>query len=178
MNTPPADVEPAPPRITLIAAMSRNRVIGRDNALPWRCSADLRRFKRLTTGAAIVMGRRTWDSIGRPLPQRLNIVLTRDPALHLEGAESVGDLEAAFATAREAGYAQIFVIGGEQIYRLAMPHAHAIELTLVDIDIENGDAFFPEIPADQYELTHREAHPADEKNPQPYAFLTYQRRST
>lgn len=158
--------------------MSRDRVIGRDNTLPWRCSADLRRFKRLTSGSAIVMGRRTWESIGRPLPDRLNIVLSRDAELSLEGAHVVRDLDAAVHLAAEKGYEQVYVIGGEQIYRLALPHADAIELTLIDTTVPDGDAFFPEIPQDQYELAQREDYPADgEKNPQPYSFLSYRRRS-
>lgn len=170
-----ADPHQTPP-LTLVAAMSRNRVIGRDNQLPWRCPADLRRFKQLTTGGAIIMGRKTWDSIGRPLPNRLNIVLSRDTGLEIEGASVVSDLDAAVALAKEHGCERIAIIGGEQIYRLAIDRADAIELTVIETDIPAGDAHFPRIPEDRYTLAHREDHPADANNPHPYAFLTYHRR--
>jgi len=162
--------------LSLIVAAAENGVIGRDNGLPWRLSADLRRFKKLTMGHPIVMGRKTYESIGRPLPGRTNIVITRNPE-YVWACEppqhTVGSLEAALALVDPSD--ECFVIGGAQIYALALPSADRLHLTRVHAEIE-GDTRFPEITAATWTLTDSEAHPADEKNEYPYSFQTYARR--
>lgn len=160
------------PRLTLIAAVARNRVIGRDNKLPWHLPEDLAHFKALTTGQAVVMGRKTWESLPpkfRPLPQRVNIVVTRDPAFRAEGAETANSLSAAVAA---AGDKRVLVIGGAEIYAQALPLADCLELTEVDLDCE-GDAFFPEFDCDAWTETARERHQS--ATGLDYAFVTYQR---
>jgi dihydrofolate reductase len=157
-------------RIVIIAALSQNRVIGRDNDLPWRISADLQRFKALTLGHCIVMGRRTWDSIGRPLPKRRSIVITRDAEFAAPGATVVHSLDQAIAAAGEDD--DIFVIGGAQIYALALPRATHLELTHVDAEI-TGDTFFPELDWSEWRQTASEASPADADLP--YRFVSYER---
>lgn len=128
------------PRVTIIVAMAKNRVIGKDNKLPWHISEDLKRFKALTMGHPIIMGRKTFDSIGRPLPGRRNIVISRNPALKLPGAEVANSLEDALA--RCTTEAEVFVIGGQQIYAQALKQADRIEMTEVECEVE-GDAHFP-----------------------------------
>src|SRR5690606_41415058 len=146
----------APPRIALIVAMSRNRVIGRDNAIPWHIPAELRRFKALTMGHHIVMGRRTWDSIGRLLPGRTTVIVTRNPDLRVEGALMASSLPHALALAAHDD--EVFVIGGEEIFRLALPLASRIYLTTVDIEVE-GDTFMPELEPGQWRRVACESHP-------------------
>lgn len=135
-----------PARLSLIAAVARNGVIGADGTLPWRIPADLRRFRALTMGKPVVMGRKTYASIGRTLPGRANIVLTRDPAFRADGVETAPDLDAALALAErraaDSGAVEIFVIGGAQIYAAAMARADRLYLTEVDAQIA-GDAHFP-----------------------------------
>ena len=131
------------PRISLIAALSENRVIGKAGSLPWHLPGDFRRFKERTLGHVIIMGRKTHESIGRPLPGRTNIVVTRDPARQIPGCIVVADLEEALAKARESEREEIFIIGGGQIYAEALAMADRLYLTLVHA-IMDGDAFFPE----------------------------------
>lgn len=144
--------------VTIVVAWARRRVIGRDNALPWRLPEDLRHFKATTTGHAIVMGRRTFDSIGRALPGRRTIVVTRDPRWHADGCERVGSVAEAIALARTPGdpsiaVDEVFVVGGEQIYREALPIADRIVLTEIGLDVD-GDAFFPALdPGDWVEAS-------------------------
>jgi dihydrofolate reductase len=137
---------PSEVAIALIAAAARNGVIGIDNRLPWRLPEDLRCFKRLTMGKPVVMGRKTWESLGRPLPGRVNIVVSRNPNVRAVGAEVFSDLEAALrraqALAADTGVPEVMVIGGETIYRQALPLAQRIYLTEVDLSPE-GDAWFP-----------------------------------
>jgi dihydrofolate reductase len=166
--------------ITVIVAMSRNRVIGRRGALPWRLPADLARFKQRTLGHAVIMGRRTWDTLnGRPLSQRTNIVLTRDPRLRLpEGVRAAASLEQALELARRShpGSDEIFVAGGAEIYRAALPIAQRIDMTWIDVEISDGDAFFPPFEQDaSWRLTQEAAHPADERHAWPFHFRTYER---
>ena len=125
------------PEIVLIAAVARNGTIGRDNELPWRLKADLQHFRALTLGHPILMGRKTWESLGRPLPGRRNLVVSRDPGFRAEGAECFADPAAAIAAAGEAP--TLFVIGGAQLYAQLLPHADRLELTEVHADID-GDA--------------------------------------
>jgi dihydrofolate reductase len=160
-------------RLSLIVAMSENRIIGRGGQLPWRLQADLRRFKQLTMGHHIAMGRKTWESIGRPLPGRTSVVISRDPAYRADGALVVADLEQALTAAK--GNHELFVIGGGEIYRQALASADRVYLTLVHARIA-GDTEFPEISSDQWRLVEQSGqHPADPKNEYPYSFLIYDR---
>ncbi len=137
----------------LIAAVARNGTIGRDNALPWRLPEDLRRFKALTMGHAMIMGRRTWESLGRPLPGRRHLVVTRDRGYRAEGIQVVHSLPEAMAAAGEDAY----VIGGANLYAQALPLVDRLELTEIDADVP-GDAFFPAFDRDAWRETAREAH--------------------
>jgi dihydrofolate reductase len=151
--------------------MTADRVIGRDNALPWRLPADLRRFKRLTLGHHLLVGRKTWESIGRPLPGRTMVVITRRRDYRAEGATIVHSLDQALAIAREAGDDEAFVAGGEQIYREAVGTADRIYLTLVHATVE-GDAFFPDCDRSAWVEVEREEREADERNPHAVSFIT------
>lgn len=161
------------PRLELVAALARNRVIGRGNALPWHLPEDLKFFKRLTLGQPVLMGRRTWDSIGRPLPGRQNLVLTRERGFAASGASVVHSLEEARAAA--GAVAALRVIGGAELYRLCLPRASVMYLTLVDAVVE-GDVYFPEWSPGDWAEVSRAAHPADERHAYPYAFVTLERR--
>ena len=160
-------------KITLVAALSRNGVIGRDGALPWHLPDDLQRFKSLTMGHPILMGRRTFDSIGRALPGRRNLVLTHRPADLPDGVEAVDSLEAAISAC--AGESELCVIGGAGLFRLAMPLATRLELTLVHAVVE-GDVLFPDYDARLWREIARSEHPADERHRWPMCFLTLERR--
>ena len=131
------------PAISMIVARSRNHVIGRDNQMPWKISADLQFFKRVTMGHPVIMGRKTWESIGRPLPGRRNIVVSRNPDLQLTGAEVAGSLDEALNRLNEAS--RVFVIGGEQLFKQAFDKADRLYITEIDIDVNDGDTFF-EVP--------------------------------
>jgi dihydrofolate reductase len=160
----------------ILVAVSENDVIGRRNQLPWRLPADLKRFKALTMGHPILMGRKTYESIGKALPGRANIVLSRSPGFAAADCSVVSTLDAA---RREAGGdAGLMVIGGAQIYRECIPLVSKIHLTLVHVRIEDGDAFFDAWRGAEWLETHREAHPADEKNSSAYTFLTLERSAT
>lgn len=159
-------------QIVLVAARARNGVIGRDNGLPWRLKADLAHFKRVTMGHPIVMGRKTWESLGRPLPGRRNMVVTRNPAYVAEGAEVFTTPQAALAaTDADAAY----VIGGAELYRQLLTSADRLVLTEVDADVE-GDAHFPDFDPALFVEVSREAHLADNDNEHDYAFVEYRRR--
>ena len=131
------------PAISMIVARSRNHVIGRNNQMPWKISADLQFFKKVTMGFPVIMGRKTWESIGRPLPGRRNIVVSRNANLQLTGAEVVNSLDAAITTLNE--FPRVFVIGGEQLFTQAFPKVDRLYITEIDIDVEGGDTFF-EVP--------------------------------
>jgi dihydrofolate reductase len=163
-------------RIALVAALARNRVIGRRNELPWRLPEDLRRFKTLTLGHPVVMGRKTHESIlgalGRPLPGRLNIVVTRSTDYAAPGCIVATSLEAALAAAPPAE--EIFVIGGAEIYRAALATADRLHLTEIDADYD-GDAWFPKLPPDRWREVSRESRPHGAEFPHDYAFVVYER---
>ncbi len=165
------------PRLCLIAALAENRVIGRDNQLPWHLPADLRHFKALTLGKPIIMGRKTWDSLGRPLPGRLNLVVSRQADLQLEGAEVFASLEQAIARASQWATAQgvdeLMLIGGAQLYELGLAMAERLYLTRVALSPQ-GDAWFPELPEQDWRLLERQAQVAGEQSPA-YCFETWQR---
>ena len=153
--------------------MARNRVIGKDGDLPWRLPEDLKRFRSLTMGHPIVMGRKTYDSIGRPLPGRRNIVISRQQDLVIDGVETVSSLSAALEMT--AGADKVFVIGGQQIYQSALPLADRIELTLIDKDFE-GNVLFPPIEPAQWRETGQ--RPGEDPNKEfDYRFLTLERAS-
>ncbi|MGD8851695.1 MAG: type 3 dihydrofolate reductase [Gammaproteobacteria bacterium] len=159
-------------RIALVAAMAENRVIGRDNRVPWRLSADLRHFKSLTMGKPVIMGRNTWESIGKPLPGRSNIVVTRNRDYRAQGARVVHSIEQALAAA--AGCEEAMIIGGAELYRQTLERADRLYLTLVEATLE-GDTLFPEIEPDEWRELEREHHRADEKNECDYSFVTLER---
>ena len=146
---------------SLIVARARNGAIGRNNAMPWHLPADLAHFKRTTTGHPIIMGRKTFESIGKPLPGRRNIVVSRNPQWRAEGCDVFQSLAAALASTAPA--AQVFIIGGASLYREALDFADRLYLTEVDASPE-GDTFFPALPSGQWQEQLREHHPADEKN--------------
>ena len=156
--------------LAIIAAVARNGVIGAHNTLPWRLPADLARFRMLTTGHAIVMGRKTWQSLGRPLPARQNIVVTRDPGFAAPGATVAGSLSQALALAHLPR--PHFCIGGAQLYAQALPHADLLHLTEIDRDFD-GDTSFPPWDRSAFRLATREEHVSDEGLA--YAFVTYAR---
>lgn len=159
-------------RMSLIVAMAANRVIGRDNRLPWHLPADLKHFRRLTLGKPVLMGRRTWESIGRPLPERTNIVITRDADYSAPGCVVVHSLEAAL---RAAGHhPEVMVIGGAELYRQALPQAGRIYLTEVHGNFE-GDTFFPGLQAGAWREVERTDFEPDEKNSHAYSFVTLER---
>lgn len=160
--------------LAIIAAVAANAVIGAGNRLPWRLPADLKRFRALTTGHAVVMGRKTWDSIGRPLPDRQNIVVTRNKAFRASGAEVASTLVDALALVRLP--APAFCIGGGELYREALPRAGVIYLTEVGRDFD-GDATFPEFDRGEWREVEREAHAGPADDGLPYAFVTYRRIS-
>ena len=162
------------PSLTLIAALARNRVMGRDNRLPWRLPADLRFFKRITQGKPLLMGRRTWESIGRPLPGRRMIVLSRDPAYHAPGCAMARSLEDALAQAGAA--AELMVIGGAALYQQTLPLVERLYLTRIDADVA-GDVQFPEWDEQDWRLDWEETHPADADHAWPYRFQRWERAS-
>jgi dihydrofolate reductase len=164
----------AEPTIALVAAHDRHLAIGRDGQLPWHLPDDLKRFKSLTLGKPVLMGRKTAQSLGRALPGRRNIVLTRSGAVPFAGMDAVATPQEAIALA--AGE-PLMVIGGGEIYSLMLPMATEMHLTLVDIEVDDADAFFPRIAAADWEIISREAHAADARHAQAFEFLDYRRRS-
>lgn len=163
-------LNPQSPRISIIVAYAANRVIGKDGNLPWHLSEDLKRFRQTTMGHHIVMGRKTWESIGRLLPGRKHIIITRKPGYAVAGAKVVASVEAAITAARDDS--EIFVIGGGEIYALALPIADRILATEVDGKIE-GDTYFPELAKGAWRETAREpCH--DEESGFGYSFVVYE----
>jgi dihydrofolate reductase len=160
------------PEIVLIAAVARNGVIGRNNALPWRLKSDLAHFKALTLGHPVLMGRKTWESLGRRLPGRRNLVVTRDPTYPAEGAEVFANPEAAL---KAVAGGRMFVIGGAELYRRLITQADRLLITEVWADIE-GDAHFPPIDPMMFSEERREAHTADDDNEHDFDFVEYRRR--
>jgi len=166
----------ARPAISFVVARADNGVIGRDNALPWHLPADLRHFKRLTVGKPVVMGRRTFESIGKPLPGRHNIVLTRDPAWRADGVTVVTNLAEAIAAAGldpRTRAEEVMIIGGAAVYADALPVATRIHLTEIHAAPE-GDTLLPAFDPSRWRETAREDHPADEGRPA-YSFVTLER---
>jgi len=163
-----------PSRISIIAALARNRAIGLNNAMPWRLPEDLKRFRRLTMGHAVIMGRKTFESIGSPLTGRNNIVITRSREWSRTGCLAVDSLEAALAAVGSPGDA--FVIGGAQIYALALPRAQRLYMTEIGRDFA-GDAFFPDYDRSQWRETARAQHASEGPEGFEYAFVDYEREA-
>ncbi|HAR67803.1 MAG TPA: dihydrofolate reductase [Lentisphaeria bacterium] len=155
----------------IIAAIARNGIIGRDNTLPWRLPSDLKRFRKLTTGQAIVMGRKTWESLPFALPKRLNLVMTRNPTYEADGATCVTTLA---ESAKLAAAQDLYVIGGRAIYAAALPLATRLELTWVDADVA-GDVAFPDLDLAAWECVSESARQED--GDYPYRFATYERKT-
>jgi len=160
--------------VTLIVAASDNGVIGRANSLPWHLPEDLKRFKRLTMGKPMIMGRKTFESIGKPLPGRLNIVVTRDTNYHREGVEVVHGTAQALEAAAEAP--EVMVIGGAELFRLFLPHAGRVHLTRVHGNID-GDVMWPALDIRQWEVIEREQHEADERHAHAMTFEVWEKRT-
>jgi dihydrofolate reductase len=159
--------------VSIIVAAAENNVIGGNNQLLWRLPNDLKRFKSITTGHTVIMGRKTYDSMGRALPDRRNIIISREAGLNIEGCETVNSLEGALQLA--AGEKEVFVIGGGQVYKQAWDKADKLYLTRVHTKRE-GDTFIPEIRADQWAEESRESYPAGGKHPYAYSFIVYKRK--
>ncbi|NZA26717.1 dihydrofolate reductase [Luteimonas sp. SJ-92] len=164
-----------PVPVALIAALDRNRAIGRGNALPWRLPDDLRRFKALTLGKPVLMGRRTAESLGRALPGRRNLVMTRGARAPFPGMEAVGSLDRALEIAADDAAPALAVIGGGEIYALALPLATHLHLTHVETTVEDADAFFPPFDPARWRVRAREAHPADARHAHAFSFVDYLR---
>ena len=159
--------------ISMVAAMAANRVIGKDNKMPWHLPADLRHFKQVTMGKPVVMGRKTFESIGRVLPGRHNIVISRSIPNDKKGADWVSSLDQAFALLQQQ--AEVMVIGGGEIYRQCLPLAHRLYLTEIALQTQ-GDAYFPDYTeAATWQLTAEQFHPADSENPYQCRFITLER---
>jgi dihydrofolate reductase len=158
--------------VSAIVAISENHAIGKNNQLLWHLPNDLKHFRVITTGHTVIMGRKTYESVGKPLPKRRNIIITRQKTA-IEGCEVVSSVEDALALCAEE--AEVFIVGGAEIYKLAMPLTNRIYLTIVHQSFE-ADAFFPPINNSEWFETEREEHPADEKNSIPYSFITLNRR--
>jgi dihydrofolate reductase len=165
--------------VIMVAAMARNRVIGVDNGLPWRMSSDLKQFKAATMGKPLIMGRKTYQSIGRPLPGRRTIVVTRDRDFAAGGVETVASLDEALArgqtVATEMGADAVIVAGGAAIYTQALPHANRLILTELALEA-HGDAVFPVLPMREWREVSRVAHPRGEKDDAAFDVVTWERR--
>ncbi|WP_028610690.1 dihydrofolate reductase [Paenibacillus harenae] len=160
--------------ITLIAAMDHNRTIGVGNKMPWRLPAEMAYFTKMTTGKTVIMGRKTFESLRKPLKDRRNVVLTRQQQFHPEGCEVVHSLEDALAL---SAVDELMVMGGAEIYAQFLPYADTIRLTEVEAEIAGGDAFFPPFSPDEWELTESVRRESDENNAFSFTFQTYKRRS-
>jgi len=160
--------------ITLVAAVADNGVIGAEGKMPWHLPADLAHFKAVTMGKPVLMGRLTWTSIGKPLPGRDNLVLSRNPAWRAEGARRVASLDEALRVTEQAGARELMVIGGAEVYRQALPRARRIYLTRVHAE-PWGDTLFPELDPDAWREVSRREQLSDEKNPWDLTFVTLER---
>ena len=161
--------------LVLIAAFDRNRAIGRDNALPWHLPDDLRHFKALTLGKPLLMGRKTAQALGRALPGRRNLVLTRTGQVPFAGMQAVPSVDAALQLASEDGAGELCVIGGGEVYALCLPRAARMLLTHVDTAVVGADAFFPAFDPAQWTVVDRTPHPADARHAHAFEFVEYRR---
>lgn len=161
------------PYVSAIVACAHQQVIGYQSRLPWHLPADLQHFKQLTVGQIVIMGRKTYDSIGRPLPNRLNIIISRDVNFSANNCLVFSSIAAALAFAGEQ-LKEIFIIGGAEIYQQSLPLIHRIYLTRIDYECP-GDAYFPELKPTEWQILNKENFKADAKNPYKYTFLTLER---
>ncbi|MDT8887573.1 dihydrofolate reductase [Aquirufa regiilacus] len=161
--------------LKILVAFDENRVIGKNNTLIWHLPADLKRFKTLTTGHVIIMGRKTFESIGKPLPNRTSIVISRQADLQIDGAIIAHSVEEAILKAKSITREDIYIVGGAEIYALSLPLADQILVTQLH-DIFEGDAYFPEIPTETFEVAEKERGITDEKNAYQYSYITYTRK--
>ena len=157
--------------VTIVVAIAENHAIGKDNKLLWHLPKDLKHFKEITSGGTVIMGRKTYDSVGKPLPNRRNIIITRQQ-IEIAGCEVVNSLQAALDLCRD--HKEVFIVGGAEIYKQAMPLTDRIYLTIVHENFE-ADTYFPEISKDIWKETERTDHEADEKNPLSFSFITLER---
>ncbi|HTM63914.1 MAG TPA: dihydrofolate reductase [Gammaproteobacteria bacterium] len=163
------------PVLSAIAATAENRVIGLNNKMPWHMPADLKHFKEITSGSPVLMGRKTYESIGKPLPNRTNIILTRDAKYPSpEDCIVVTNIDTAISMANELSMDEIFVIGGAEIYQQLLPKIQRVYLTEIHHTFE-GDAFFPELSKSEWKEISREQHRSDDKNPYDYSFVVLER---
>ncbi len=160
-------------KLSIVVAMAHNRAIGVDNTLPWRCPEDLRHFKALTMGHHMIMGRKTFDSIGKPLPGRTTVIVTRNPDLKVDGCIVTNSLQAAIAAC--AGDEEAFVVGGAELYAQALPLAGTLYVTEIQQDVA-GDAFFPEFERGAWQEISRAVRSQSEPQPLEYHFVTYRRK--
>jgi dihydrofolate reductase len=165
----------ASPSVRLVVALDRQRAIGRDNALAWQLPDDLKHFKAVTLGKPVLMGRRTAESLGRALPGRTNLVMTRSGHAPFEGMAAVADVQQALAIATELGAEALCVIGGGEIYRQTLPLAEVLQVTHVDTVIERADTFFPSWEPTQWQAVSRQPHPADARHAFAFEFVEYRR---
>lgn len=163
------------PTLVLVAALDRNRAIGRGNAMPWHLPDDFRHFKAVTMGRPVLMGRRTAEAIGRPLPGRVNLVLTRSGRAPFPGMQPVATLDEACAIAAAQKAPELCVIGGGEIYALALPQAGVLQLTHVDAEVEGADAFFPAWDSTRWREVGRRTHAADARHVHAFDFVEYRR---
>ncbi|KAF1706545.1 dihydrofolate reductase [Pseudoxanthomonas sacheonensis] len=164
------------PAVVLVAALDRNHAIGKGNDLPWRLPDDLKRFKALTLGKPVLMGRKTAQSLGRALPGRTNLVLTRSGQTPFDGMRAVGSIEGAVQVAGDESATELCVIGGGEIYALTLPFADRLDLTHVETVVEDADAFFPTFDASEWNVVSRQAHAADERHAFAFEFVDYVRK--
>jgi dihydrofolate reductase len=162
--------------ISLVGAASDNNVIGKDNWMPWDLPAELKYFREITRGKTVIMGRKTYDAVGRPMPNRHNIIVSRNAHLKIPDVDVVGSVEEAIELAKKDGMEEICVIGGEQIYRAALPHADRLYLTRVHTIVEGGEAFWPEIDESEWDVTQSERHEPDAENKIPFTIMVLERR--
>lgn len=160
-------------KLSIIVAFDENRLIGNKNALPWHLPADLKHFKNITTGHHMIMGRKTFDSIGKPLPGRVSVIITRQNDYFAEGAVVVNTIEEALEKCK--GQDEVFIIGGAQIFECTLKDATVLYITQIHHSFM-GDTFFPEIKKEEWTEVSREDHEKDEKNPWAYSFIKYTRR--
>lgn len=160
---------------SIIAAKSDNNVIGKDNDLVWHMPADLKFFKKKTKGHWVIMGRKTFESMDGPLPHRTHIVITRQPGYQADGCYISNSVDEAFKLAEQQGLEEVFILGGAEIYKQTMTKADRMFITEVKSTFK-GDTFFPEIDTNYWKEVGRDTHPADDKNPHPFAFVEYHKR--
>jgi dihydrofolate reductase len=163
--------------VSAIVATDKNNVIGKNNDIPWYLSADLKYFKKTTLNHHIIMGRKSYESIGRPLPKRTNIIVTRNPFFIVSNCIVVNSIQEALQIAVDNGETEAFIIGGGEIYKQSMHLWDRIYLTAVDLEVEGGEVFFPELSEEDWQLISEEHHAADEKNDHDYTFKVLERKS-